>query len=688
MACMYMTGTGNLWALTQDGKGVYQIGTADELREFASLVNGGNRTVDAVLTADIDYTGNFMQIADKNSAEQGYAGTFDGKGHKVTVNIQGTTTSGSGSLFGYNAGVIKNLIVDGTIAASGKQSGGICSFSTGCVSRCLSLVTINSTVSGDGTHAGVVGTGYSNSLTDHCVFAGSINGSNTTECGGICGWASSGKSNVRNSLNIGELNIKMNDESAAICRNYSNSNRYGNNFYKEGFGGSKDSRAKALTEAQIKNGYAAYVLGMGQALDSDAYPSPVSNSRVYAKGSCKADDATGFTNNAAEAAQHTWDGFTCSVCGRINEDFVPTDADGFCLISTAEQLDWFAAMVNSGSATLCAKLTSDIDMDNMTNFRMIGNDSTVYSGTFDGQFHSIKNLRINRPTNDMAGRNVGLFGSIGASTKIRNLVLDGSCTTKGYICVGGLAGHGTNDGCWIEIEGVVSSVKVAAVPESEGGNDDAGVGGFVGNFNDGCRGTMTNCAFAGSVSGASSAYLSGWMGSNQFTVKGCWSVADKPSETSIGRCFALAGGSGANVTFIDCAALNCEQHDIVRITTEDVAGGALCWAVNGGKTENPAWFQKLGTDAYPTLQGSDIVYRVGTKKCDGRLFEYERRIHTGTARCVAGDRTVQRLRAAAPGQRGLLHYIGSKGSAQIRTDGERRSDRHQCTADVRHRHGR
>ena len=46
------------WALDQVG-GVYQIGTGQDLADFAALVNGGDVTANAVLTADIDYTGIF-----------------------------------------------------------------------------------------------------------------------------------------------------------------------------------------------------------------------------------------------------------------------------------------------------------------------------------------------------------------------------------------------------------------------------------------------------------------------------------------------------------------------------------------------------------------------------------------------------------------------------------------------------
>ena len=45
----------NAFAIEQ-ADGVYQIGTAAELAEFAALVNGGNTDINAVLTSDIDFS--------------------------------------------------------------------------------------------------------------------------------------------------------------------------------------------------------------------------------------------------------------------------------------------------------------------------------------------------------------------------------------------------------------------------------------------------------------------------------------------------------------------------------------------------------------------------------------------------------------------------------------------------------
>ena len=55
-----------------------------------------------------------------------YCGTFDGRGHRITYNL-----SGSRDYLGLfnnlgGTGVIKNLIIDGTLTTSGKNAGALC----------------------------------------------------------------------------------------------------------------------------------------------------------------------------------------------------------------------------------------------------------------------------------------------------------------------------------------------------------------------------------------------------------------------------------------------------------------------------------------------------------------------------------------------------------------------------------
>ena len=78
----------NIWALNQVG-GVYQIGTAQDLVDFAALVNGGTTGANAVLTDDIDMTG----IEWNNpigTASPYYSGHFDGQGYTIS-NLSYTT---------------------------------------------------------------------------------------------------------------------------------------------------------------------------------------------------------------------------------------------------------------------------------------------------------------------------------------------------------------------------------------------------------------------------------------------------------------------------------------------------------------------------------------------------------------------------------------------------------------------
>ena len=97
--------------------GVYQIGTADDLEEFAALVNGGEVYANAVLTADIDRGIDGTMIG---TNEKMYQGTFDGKGHTIKVNMY--PEAENAALFQYTGfgAVIQNLKVEGTITTAKK----------------------------------------------------------------------------------------------------------------------------------------------------------------------------------------------------------------------------------------------------------------------------------------------------------------------------------------------------------------------------------------------------------------------------------------------------------------------------------------------------------------------------------------------------------------------------------------
>ena len=181
----------------------FLIGTARQWQAFAAKVNDGwtHEGQYVKLTADINI-GNTMVgtiEADGNNITGGNAfkGYFDGNDHTITMALEG----GSGELavapFRNVDGNIYNLKVTGAISTSGKFAGSIVGRGMYLkLTNCYSDVTINSSVSGDGTIGGLVGilqNPYSNLYTskctiEGCVFAGKLLGSSTTHCGGFVGW--------------------------------------------------------------------------------------------------------------------------------------------------------------------------------------------------------------------------------------------------------------------------------------------------------------------------------------------------------------------------------------------------------------------------------------------------------------------------------------------------------------------
>ena len=110
---------------------------------------------------------------------------------------------------------------------------------------------------------------------------------------------------------------------------------------------------------------------------------------------------------------------------RLSED--EALAQGYTLIKSADDL-------NNIRNNLSGKyiLMNDIDLSSYDNWDPIGDTSNRFNGIFDGNGYVIKNLTINRPTED----NVGLFGYT-VSANIQNVGLENvEVTGKEY--VGGL----------------------------------------------------------------------------------------------------------------------------------------------------------------------------------------------------------------------------------------------------------
>lgn len=96
--------------------GVYQISTAQDMIEFATMVNGGQYSLNAELTQDIDLSEitNYTPIGLDYSHP--YSGTFNGNGHVISnVAITADSNQIYGGLFGVVSGTVKDLTLNNIV---------------------------------------------------------------------------------------------------------------------------------------------------------------------------------------------------------------------------------------------------------------------------------------------------------------------------------------------------------------------------------------------------------------------------------------------------------------------------------------------------------------------------------------------------------------------------------------------
>lgn len=183
-----------------------------------------------------------------------------------------------------------------------------------------------------------------------------------------------------------------------------------------------------------------------------------------------------MTATMAQTEPEPWDGTTVS--GSFKKDgntiFIDTPADLAALHKLWNDYD----DGDRGYKGWTIKLRADLDMNNKNfNDYTIGwNDDNKFGGTFDGQGHIIKNLKIEGNDN-----NRGLFGKMD-NGRVKNLKLvnvdiragDGDDCHIGAIC-GRMYNHSTIEHC---------AVVGGSVRQYESGNDEFGaICGYMTNNN-------------------------------------------------------------------------------------------------------------------------------------------------------------------------------------------------------------
>jgi hypothetical protein len=174
------------------------------------------------------------------------------------------------------------------------------------------------------------------------------------------------------------------------------------------------------------------------------------------------------------------------------------------------------------------KLAGNVTLTGSNNWTVIGpNTSTAFTGSFDGQGYTIKNLKISNTTSNYQG----VFGVTGSGTVVKNLgLVDADITGNTY--VGGVAGM---------------------------------------NY-----GTIQNCSITGTVKGTESE-VGGLVGMNYGFVQRCFSTANVQGKGTTG---GIAGSNSA------ATILDCYTTGNVNSTTLGDTGGVVGLNTYGGLIQN------------------------------------------------------------------------------------------------------
>ena len=189
-------------SLDQDNEGNYLIGSVQDWKDFATLVET-TPMANAKMTADIDLGTDQTMLG---SIEQPYSGTFDGQGFSLTVQLN-STLDGVAPFRRIDNTTIKNLAVAGTITGGIHCSGLVGGVPENSEYNLISNVMVSATITTTGSHCGgILGHGGStlNTTIQDCLFNGTINGRDGgSTVGVIWGWQTYGKANITSCLENG-----------------------------------------------------------------------------------------------------------------------------------------------------------------------------------------------------------------------------------------------------------------------------------------------------------------------------------------------------------------------------------------------------------------------------------------------------------------------------------------------------
>ena len=621
-------------AVTFNKKDYYEIASKEDWKAFCDIVGSGQNTVDAKLTQDVDLGGDIAKVG---TANKPYAGTFDGQNHTLKIDWNSGNETDIAPFKSVEGATIKNLRTEGEINSNTHfLSGLICNvYGTTTISGCVSAVNITSSYNEGGCDAaGMIECVWNNAnvtITD-CVVKGKFHA--TTEQGQryMAGFVRDqyAPCTLTNCLYAGTNNASGGYTFAPTNATIKNC------YYLNTCG---EAQGTQVTAEQLKNGEVAHKLQgtreetvWGQVLGTDTIPQPTAEAakRVYEvkfvyNGEVKATRYANYDGNVGTlptpqeilgVAYNTANTYKLVFADDFYAEYpiyadrtvaVDVIVNNMCEIATKEDWKKFGDFVRSGEGKLNARLTADIDLGG--DILKIGSESTGYSGTFDGQGHT-----ITIDWNGNGGGYIALFPKVTDAT-IKNLRVTGKMTSDSEsLGVFAFEASGTTT-----FSGCVSDVKITNGDK----NDTYCAAGMVRAAYSKGKITFKDCIVAGDLNGTTDNSRQGMGGFVCGQADDATCTFDNCLYTGTNN--AKGGYTFApNPTLNNCYYLNpCGTAQGERIVEKQLESGYVAHKLQAGRTDKCYWAQQLGEmpDFYNAADKSkaNYVYYDAAKKgwtCD------------------------------------------------------------------------
>lgn len=406
------------------------IGSAADLMDFATKVNSGSyASTNAELTADIDMSGkNFPGMLS-------YRGVFNGNGHSIS-NLSITTAINAGRMAGFmvrGTPTVKNLkFVSPSLVVTNNSS------------EALHVAIFS--------HMDEAGASFERIYVQGGTFSGNNSGTGQAQIGTLGSYSlgATYKDCIAEGVSVtaisdqgtiaGGFGTDVRETYSNCCFSGSLTANGANNarMYIVGGGSNNYYNSSKCSPTQVSDGFTAVSDSSGRSPELAIW---LNNNRTggnapwrYQKGSFPyLDFAGGNYKHWLDYAMTTTDSPGGS----------GTSASPYT-ISTSAQLAKFMMKVNGGETGACATVLKDI---NLSSYNWIPIGTTNYTGTFDGGYHIISNMKIEESLSGGQGDKaaLGMF-ALTENAAIKNVILDGgsvTSTTSGspHETVGSIVGY-------------------------------------------------------------------------------------------------------------------------------------------------------------------------------------------------------------------------------------------------------